>query len=110
MKKREPEDEQLCITVNTIICSKITPRHIKIDRLDHTALHNMGAHPGSQNGGDLKTNVIPKLREGIPIKPKLSHDIEFSQVYLFVIVYCIYTPTGKREDLWDAHVKRPKSA
>ena len=24
-----------------------------------------------------------------------------------MIVYCIYTPTGKREDLWDAHVKRP---
>ena len=33
-------------------------------------------------------------------------DIEFSQVYLFVIVYC--TPTGKREDLWETHVKRPK--
>ena len=24
-----------------------------------------------------------------------------------VIVYCIYTPTGKREDLWEPHVKRP---
>ena len=34
-------------------------------------------------------------------------DIDLSQVYLFVIAYCIYTPTGKREDLWDAHVKRP---
>ena len=36
--------------------------------------------------------------------PKLSQDIEFSQVYyyyLFVIVYCIYTPTGMREDLWE---------
>ena len=21
---------------------------------------------------------------------------------------CIYTPNGKREDLWDTHVKRPK--
>ena len=34
-------------------------------------------------------------------------DIDFSQVYLFVIAYCDCTPTGKREDLWDAHVKRP---
>ena len=25
-----------------------------------------------------------------------------------VIVYCIYTPTDKREDLWETHVKRPK--
>ena len=36
--------------------------------------------------------------------------IEFSQLYyyfLFVIVYCIYTPTGKREDLWETQVKRP---
>ena len=55
------------------------------------------------------TNVIPKLREGIPIKPKLLCDIEFSQVYIFVIVYCIYTPTGKREDLWETHVNRSKS-
>ena len=44
----------------------------------------------------------------MPIKPKLSQDIELSQVYLFVIVHCIYTPTGKREDLWETHVKRPK--
>ena len=27
-------------------------------------------------------------------------------MYLFVNVYC--TPSGKREDLWDTHVKRPK--
>ena len=27
-------------------------------------------------------------------------------MYLFVIVFC--TPTGKREDLWDTHVKRHK--
>ena len=27
-------------------------------------------------------------------------------MYLFVNVYC--SPTGKREDLWDTHVKRPK--
>ena len=40
MKKREPEDEQLCIAVHTIKCSIITPRHIKINRLDHTGLHN----------------------------------------------------------------------
>ena len=40
MKKREPEDEQLCNTVYTIICSIITSRHIKINWLDHTALHN----------------------------------------------------------------------
>ena len=32
-----------------------------------------------------------------------------NSVYLFVIVYCIYTPTGKREDLWETHVKIPKS-
>ena len=24
-----------------------------------------------------------------------------------VIVNCIYTPTGKRGDLWETHVKRP---
>ena len=24
-----------------------------------------------------------------------------------VIEYCIYTPTGKRDDLWETHVKRP---
>ena len=24
-----------------------------------------------------------------------------------VMVNCIYTPTGKREDLWETHVKRP---
>ena len=45
------------------------------------------------------------------MKPKLLQDIEFSQVYyyyLFVILYCIYTPTGKREDLWETCVKRPK--
>ena len=29
-------------------------------------------------------------------------------MYLFVIVYCIYTPSGKREDLWETHVKRPR--
>ena len=52
--------------------------------------------------------MIPKLREGIPVKPKLSQDIEFSQVYLFVIVHVYYTPNGKREDLWETHVKRPK--
>ena len=40
MKKREPEDKQLCIAVHTIICSIITPRHIKINWLHHTALHN----------------------------------------------------------------------
>ena len=28
-KEREPEDEQLCIAVHTIICSIITPRHFK---------------------------------------------------------------------------------
>ena len=49
MKKREPEDEQLCIAVHAIKCSIITPRHIKINQLDHTTLHNMGAHQGSQN-------------------------------------------------------------
>ena len=38
---------------------------------------------------------------------KLLRNIDLSQVYLFVIVYCIYTPTGKREDLWDARIKRP---
>ena len=26
---------------------------------------------------------------------------------LFICEY-IYTPTGKREDLWESHVKRPK--
>ena len=41
MKKREPEDEQLCIAVHTIICSIISPRHIKINQLDSTALHNI---------------------------------------------------------------------
>ena len=54
MKKREPEDEQLCIRVHTIKCSIITPRQTNkyIRDLIHitcTALHNMGAHPGSQN-------------------------------------------------------------
>ena len=24
------------------------------------------------------------------------------------ICECLYTPTGKREDLWESHVKRPK--
>ena len=32
-------------------------------------------------------------------------DIDLNQVYLFVIAYCIYTPTGKREDLWETRVK-----
>ena len=32
MKKREPEDEQLCITVHTIKCSIITPRQLKLDK------------------------------------------------------------------------------
>ena len=40
-------------------------------------------------------------------KESQLQDIEFSQVHLFVIVYCIYTPTGKREDLWETRVKRP---
>ena len=40
MKKREPEDEQLCIAVHTSIHSIITPRHMKINQLDRTALHN----------------------------------------------------------------------
>ena len=60
---------------------------------------------------DLKTKGISKLigfqNQGIPIEAKLLRDIDLSQVYLFVIAYCIYTPTGKREDLWDACEKRP---
>ena len=67
----------------------------------------MGAHLGLQNKGISKLTGFPKLsKQRNPRKPKLLQDIEFSQVYLFVIVYC--TPTGKREDLWDTHVKRPK--
>ena len=27
---------------------------------------------------------------------------------LLFIHECIYTPIGKREDLWESHVKRPK--
>ena len=38
--KREAEDKQLCIAVHTIECSIIAPRHIKINQLDCTALHN----------------------------------------------------------------------
>ena len=34
--------------------------------------------------------------------------IIFYKPVIRVIVYCIYTPTGKREDLWESHVKRPK--
>ena len=34
--------------------------------------------------------------------------IIFCKPVIRVIVYCIYTPTGKREDLWKSHVKRPK--
>ena len=101
MQRKENLKMSSCVsqyTLHTIIYSIITPRHIKINQLDHTALHNMGAHPGFQNWGN----------KGIPIKPKLSWDIELSQVYLFVIVYCIYTPTGKRKDLWETHVKRPR--
>ena len=40
-RKEKPEDEQFCIAVHTIIRSIITPRPIKINRLDHTALHNI---------------------------------------------------------------------
>ena len=57
----------------------------------------MGAHLGFQN----------YWNKGILRKLKLSRYIDLSQAYLFVIVYCIFTPTGKREDLWDARVKRP---
>ena len=45
------------------------------------------------------------MKKGIPRKPKLLQDIDLSQMYLFVIAYCVYTPTGKREDLWETHVK-----
>ena len=34
--------------------------------------------------------------------------IIFCKPVIRVIVYCIYTTTGKREDLWESHVKRPK--
>ena len=32
----------------------------------------------------------------------------FYKPMIRVTVYCIYTPTGKREDLWNSCVKRPK--
>ena len=34
--------------------------------------------------------------------------IIFFKPMIRMIVYCIYTPTGKREDLWESYVKRPK--
>ena len=34
--------------------------------------------------------------------------IIFYKPAIRVIVYCIYTPTSKREDLWESRVKRPK--
>ena len=34
--------------------------------------------------------------------------IIFCKPMIRVIVYCIYTPTGKREDLRESGVKRPK--
>ena len=30
-------------------------------------------------------------------------------MYLFVIAYCIYTPTGKRQDLWETCVKEAQT-
>ena len=49
MKKREPEDEQLCIAVHPHTHSIISLRHIQNSYRYHTALHNMGAHLGSPN-------------------------------------------------------------
>ena len=34
--------------------------------------------------------------------------IKCTYILLLIIHECIYTPTGKREDLWESHVKRPK--
>ena len=50
---------------------------------------------------DSKTNEIKESLR----KSKLLQNIYLSQVYLFVNVYS--SRTGKREDLWDACVKRP---
>ena len=52
MKKREPEDEQLCKAVPNQTCSKFPLDTFAIrenSSNNHTALHNMGAHPGFQN-------------------------------------------------------------
>ena len=57
--------------------------------------------------GDLKAKLDSKTNEIKESLESLLQDIDLSQVYLFVIAYFIYTPTGKREDLWDALVKRP---
>ena len=63
MKKREPEDEQLCIAVHTIIHSIITPRHININQLDCTVLHNMGLIQDSKTKGISKLTGFQKLRK-----------------------------------------------
>ena len=50
VKTREPEDEQLCITVHTINIHDTDPLDnsgIKAYLRQH-CIHNMGAHPGSQ--------------------------------------------------------------
>ena len=54
----------------------------------------MGAHLGSQTKGISKQNY---------------HENQFKpSIYIYDCVLYIYTPTGKREDLWETHVKRPK--
>ena len=40
----------------------------------------------------------------IQVRLKISQAVI---VLLFICEYS-YTPTGKREDLWESHVKRPK--